>query len=238
MKRLSDTWLTEGWVDFEYKKYILLAYLDHVRGKFDKKKLYPFLADLISHHKNLISFKQNKAVLNSAFPKELSKETIKGFRLRYKDIINDDGLIKELDEIVDFSLDKIGGHLSKGKEIYDMVESKMDIEEIGLSSLYKDEGFFFLNFALTRDCKAYRYKISVIESPEDKFRIVNTCYLGDFSWSISYSFENIKSDIRREYNELATAPFYLIKSEIPVPEKETFLPLAKRLLVRYLFINK
>ena len=39
MKQLNPNWLTEGWVDFEYKKYLLLAYLQKVSIDFDERKL-------------------------------------------------------------------------------------------------------------------------------------------------------------------------------------------------------
>lgn len=41
MKTLSENWLTDGWIDFEYKKYILLACLQHVGGQFKEVKLDP-----------------------------------------------------------------------------------------------------------------------------------------------------------------------------------------------------
>lgn len=33
MKTLNHNWLTEGLIDFEYKKYILLSYLQEVNTK-------------------------------------------------------------------------------------------------------------------------------------------------------------------------------------------------------------
>ena len=47
MKSLSETWFAEGYIDFELKKYTLLAYLQEVNKYFDANKLYPQLADLI-----------------------------------------------------------------------------------------------------------------------------------------------------------------------------------------------
>ena len=36
MKTLSETWFTEGYIDFELKKYTLLAYLNTVSKVFDQ----------------------------------------------------------------------------------------------------------------------------------------------------------------------------------------------------------
>ena len=52
MKKLSPDWITEKHIDFEYKKYVLLAYLQEVNMNFEKTHLYPFLADLVDHYRN------------------------------------------------------------------------------------------------------------------------------------------------------------------------------------------
>jgi hypothetical protein len=53
MERLKDGWLTEGLIDFEYKKYQLMAYFKHVKESFNRVELYPFLSDLVFHYRNL-----------------------------------------------------------------------------------------------------------------------------------------------------------------------------------------
>ena len=62
MERLKHDWLTEGLMDFEYKKYILLAYLKDIREKFNKSQLYPFLSELIFHYNNLQKIKKIEEV--------------------------------------------------------------------------------------------------------------------------------------------------------------------------------
>ena len=47
MNNLSETWFAEGYIDFELKKYTLLAYLQQVNKYFNENKLYPQLADVI-----------------------------------------------------------------------------------------------------------------------------------------------------------------------------------------------
>ena len=46
MKQLSETWFVEGYIDFELKKYTLLAYLQQINKYFNENKLYPQLSDL------------------------------------------------------------------------------------------------------------------------------------------------------------------------------------------------
>ncbi len=46
---LSETWFMEGYIDFELQKYRLLAYLQEVKRSFSQNKLYPQLADIVTH---------------------------------------------------------------------------------------------------------------------------------------------------------------------------------------------
>ena len=39
MKTLPKNWLTQGWIDFEYKKYQLLAYLQEAEKEFRSVKV-------------------------------------------------------------------------------------------------------------------------------------------------------------------------------------------------------
>ena len=73
MKQLSETWFVEGYIDFELKKYTLLAYLQQINKYFNENKLYPQLADLIFHYNNLIAFRENKKHLQEHFPKKVNR---------------------------------------------------------------------------------------------------------------------------------------------------------------------
>ena len=74
MEKLEVNWLTEGIIDFEYKKYLLLAYFKTVKESFTRIELYPYLADLVFHYRNLQLIKDNQQLLCESFPKEISPE--------------------------------------------------------------------------------------------------------------------------------------------------------------------
>jgi hypothetical protein len=71
MKTLPKNWMTEGLIDFEYKKYQLLAYLKETSIQFKDVKIYPALADLIDHHRTLNELHLGKFEISSLFPKNL-----------------------------------------------------------------------------------------------------------------------------------------------------------------------
>ena len=89
----------KGLIDFEYKKYQLLAYLKHVQESFKKLELYPFLNDLAFHYKNIISLKNGKSLLEDNFPKSISSVDLANLNLAYKKIVDDDEVMKQIEEI-------------------------------------------------------------------------------------------------------------------------------------------
>jgi hypothetical protein len=100
MKALSETWFADGYIDFELKKYTLLAYLQEVNKYFNQNKLYPQLADVIFHYHNLVAFRENKKFLQEQFPKKLTGVQLEKLQTLYEQIIQDDELMQELEEII------------------------------------------------------------------------------------------------------------------------------------------
>ena len=84
MQFLNKNWITENQIDFEYKKYVLLAYLQHVSENFTEYRLYPYLSDLIEHYRNLKSLKDNKNHLYNLFPERMKGADLEQFKLIYE----------------------------------------------------------------------------------------------------------------------------------------------------------
>ena len=232
MLKLENDWLTEGVIDFEFKKYVLLAYLRDVRQNFRITRLYPFLSDLIFHYKNLINIQENKKILYEQFPKKIKKADFEKLKLSYEKIINDDDIMKEIEEIVTYAIEKISGTLNEGREIYEFVEDNVDLVPIGLASLYKEEGYLLINEKPKNDVKVYRYQITIFEGPEEKFRGVHTTLIDQFEKSIISTYEQIKIMLIKKHKELPNPATYLVNAKFSFPLNETLLPIVKRMLVK------
>src|SRR5262245_10135507 len=107
MKTLSETWFAEGYIDFELKKYTLLAYLQQVNTYFNETKLYPQLSDVIFHYHNLQALKENKKYLQEQFPKKLTGVQMEKLQLLYEQIIEDTELMQELENIINYAQDEL-----------------------------------------------------------------------------------------------------------------------------------
>jgi hypothetical protein len=234
MKTLSHTWFAEGYIDFEQKKYTLLAYLQEIHKHFDQQKLYPQLSDVIMHYSNLLSFKQNKEFLQQHFPKKLTQPDIHKLELLYQSIIDDDNLMNELEEIIQYAISNMNSTIQNGTEIYEFVEERLIIFPVGLLPLETKEGYFFLRDSEVKQTKVYQYRLSFFEKHDEKYRSIKTAFIAQWERNLVNTYEQIKSELIRHRTELPNPAVYGIESELSFPVEETLLPIAKRCLVKYL----
>jgi len=234
MKNLGTNWLTHGLIDFEYKKYELLAYLKNVGEQFSESKLYPFLGDLIFHYNNILSLKNKKQSWFEQFPESIKGVDLKKLQVTYERIINDDELMNELEEIMNFAIPRIQRAVSDGAEIYEYVESMVDVTPIGLSPIYKDEGYVFILEAPKNNMKIFRYSLKFFESPSEKYRGIETKLMDEHPHIKFKNLENEKLMLVKKYKDLPNPATYLLTSKGSFPFEETLMPVAKRFLVRYI----
>ena len=234
MKTLSETWFADGYIDFELKKYTLLAYLQEINQYFNETKLYPQLADVIFHYNNLAAFRENKKYLQEHFPKRLTGVQLQKLQLLYEQMIEDDDLMRELEDIIHFATGKMQATISSGTEIYEFVETNIAINPVGIMPLDLNEGYFFLSTSVNRDTKVYYYRLSIFEKHDEKYRSIKTEFINTWYRSFVNTYESIKQELIRNSTIIINPAVYVIESNIHFPVTETLLPVAKRSLVRYI----
>jgi hypothetical protein len=233
MKQLSETWFAEGYIDFELKKYTLLAYLQEINKYFNENKLYPQLGDLVFHYNNIVAFRENKKYLQEQFPKKLTGIQIEKLQILYQQMIEDDDLMQELEEIINFSASTIKSTLSNGTEIYEFVEENITISPIGLVPIDVQEGYFFLSTGNTKNTRVYQYRLSIFEKHDEKYRSIKTSFVEMMHRSLVNTYENLKYDLIKR-TDIPNPAVYSIETALSFPVEETLLPIAKRTLVKYL----
>ncbi|TDO28073.1 hypothetical protein [Sediminibacterium goheungense] len=234
MKTLSQTWFADGYIDFELKKYTLLAYLKEINHHFCQNKLYPQLADLIFHYNNLIAFKENKKYLQEQFPKRLTGVQIEKLQLLYESMVEDDELMQELEDIIQYASSNMKKSITSGTEIYEFVENKITIEPIGLVPLDHNEGYFLLCEGTCRNTWVYQYRLSIFEKHDEKYRSIKTEFVDVWQRNIVNSYQHIKAELIRNRSDLPNPAVYSVETPLTIPLEETLLPIAKRSLVRYI----
>nr|WP_294903292.1 hypothetical protein [uncultured Lacibacter sp.] len=234
MKTLSETWFADGYIDFELKKYTLLAYLQEVNKYFNEAKLYPQLADVIFHYNNLVAFRENKKYLQEQFPKKLTGIQIEKLQLLYEQMIEDDELMQELETIMHYSIDRMKTTISNGTEIYELVEQSITITPIGIIPLDTTEGYLFLRNKNTKLTNVYQYRLSIFERHDEQYRTLKTNFIDTRVSTIANTYQHIKSELIRNKSELPNPAVYSIETDLSYPVEETFLPIAKRSFVKFL----
>ncbi len=234
MKSLSETWFADGFIDFELKKYTLLAYLQNITRQFNENKLYPQLADLIFHYNNLVAFRENKKYLQEQFPKKFTGIQLEKLQLLYEQMVEDDELMQELEAIIQYASGQMKSTITSGTEIYEFVEDKLNIFPIGLLPIETNEGYFFLSEGSYRETRVYQYRLSFFEKHQEKYRSIKTEFISQYERNIVNTYEYIKIDLIRNRISLPNPAVYSIETPLKFPVDETLLPIAKRSLVRYL----
>jgi len=236
MKQLSQTWFAEGFIDFELKKYTLLAYLQQINTYFNENKLYPQLSDLIFHYNNIVAFRENKKYLEEHFPKKLTGIQIEKLQVLYEQMIADDDLMRELEAIINYSAGEMKTTISNGTEIYEFVEENLTITPIGIIPIDIQEGYFFLSSGNTRSTHVYQYRLSFFEKHDEKFRSIKTSYVEMMYRSMVNTYESLKSELIKNRSELPNPAVYSIETGLSFPVEETLLPIAKRSFVKYISV--
>lgn len=232
MTTLSKNWITEGLIDFEYKKYQLLAYLQETSKHFNQMKLYPVLSDLIDHYRDLNELKSSSTDMNELFPKRLDSIDFQKGKLNYRSKVCEDGMMKELSMITEFALPKIVSQIEEGKTIYDYVEDQLEFEPVGIIPIYNQEGYILMSRDKKKEVYAYRYKSSLLHFAGEKFRSISLLLVGVFQRSLGNTLEMIKMDLIREIKELPNPATWRIHSQQDFPIEETLIPISKRLLIK------
>jgi hypothetical protein len=232
MKTLAKNWITEGLIDFEYKKYQLLAYLQAAEREFQAVKLYPMLSDLIDHHRFLLELDSGKTELSRLFPRALNGIDLQNAQLQFEKKIEDGEVMKEISQITEYALPRIATQIEEGKNLYDFVEEQVEFAPVGIQPIYNREGFILMTRAKKPDVHAFRYKSNLLQMAGEKFRSITFWLVGVFQKSLVNTMEKLKMQLIREVKELPNPATWRMHSHHSVPIEETLVPISKRLVLQ------
>jgi hypothetical protein len=231
MKNLEKDWLTSQPIDFEYKKYLILAYLQSARKQFEKVELYPTLADLVSHYTQLLNLQQKQESMKQNFPTKLSTADLENWQLIYKKLEENNETILEIEDIINFAIPQIKEGLNEGKKIYEYIEKNIQVLPIGLLGLHNYIGFLIIYKEKEKEAQVFEYKISIFENANEIYRGIHTNFLENIQKNTSNTFESLKQNLVKKYGYIHSST-YLAYSKVNCSLDFTLLPVVKRLLVK------
>jgi len=232
MEKLMKDWITEGLLDFEYKKYILLAYLKHVEKHFEEVKLYPFMTDLIERYEDLKLLKSEKKHIKGRFPKEISRLDLNKLELIYRQIFENDELPAEIEELIDYAIPTMENTLGKGKDLHEAVTSTIAIDTVGIIPLYKEEGYLFMENGSRQLTEVFQFSMKKFILHNEQYRGIHFQWLDRMVRGVGDTFEQLKLKMIRSYKALPNPATFVVYSDQPLPLKETMVPMSKQLLLQ------
>jgi hypothetical protein len=245
MNPLSENWITEKTLDFEYKKYLLLAWLQSVESDFRTVRLYPALSELIAHYRNATLLSQNKSDLSSQFPRKITGIEKHGLQLEFEALMHDDESMIAIERLLNFSIPKFEEWMKEGRAIYEFIEGGIELSPVGIIPLRTSEGYLLLS-QNAGDTRVYSYEMtilrqaqdSVYDNPDAGWRSLRTAYISSWKRNFTNTFESIKAELIRTITVLPNPAVFVAISERDIPMEPTFLPIAKRMLLREISVSR
>ena len=224
-KKLDKFWFTSSPIDLEHKQYILLDFLQSVREDFTLDVLYPWLSEVQKQHADLTAFNHEKHELQEKF-KKVKKFNFETYEIEYE--YDNSWITKdfaEVSNIVEFSTPKLLHWLKKGTGLFDEISSQMRWDIVGLSPLYKDEGYFILHLDDT-EILIYRFTIKHIFLEEENFFGITTDLVDSLKSKLK-NYEDLKHSLIKRFQDLPV-PYTISVQSKSYPLGETLLPVLKR----------
>lgn len=110
----------------------------------------------------------------------------------------------------------------------------MEFSPVGITPLYRQEGYAILGSKEEKHLHIYRYKVGIFTQARDSFKGIMMQFVQSIRRSLADTVEAIKLRLIREYRDLPNPAVYSILSNRSIPLQETFLPMSKRLLLIHL----
>jgi hypothetical protein len=235
--QLDPEWIYQDPIDFEHKKYTLLAYLQKCDKRFDELKIYPDFVELSLHLANLQSISKENTML--IIEKKL---TSKDDEILYKDLIAKrppkltTELQKEIDKTVKYSGQKIFEAFEIAKSIWNVAHDSISVHVRRNKNRLEDgRGYLFYRKKFDDQIFVWEYEIRK-EVTDDHYSktFLTFIYSGGTD---KKSFTQIIED-NSTWNQTdfyKDVPVFEVKCEQEFPFEETFIPMMKRAVMAYIF---
>lgn len=222
--------------DFEMRQYKVLAALKKISEDFQHNKIYPHMGHLVELRHTLSDIKKRLSDLRSEFPKRIKKIDFVNQEIEHEVVFVDGSDLQKVEELIAWALPYIEAKIEEGKTIYEFVNEKILLEEVGIVPNYTDEGYFFVPDNEEAKLLLFQYEVSIFQSAKDQYRSLKTEFLKALEQGRAHLSPNsIKLELINEYKELPNPATFSFQTELNFPFNETVFPVVKRKLIKQLY---
>lgn len=222
--------------DYEKRQYKVLSALKGISEDFQHNKIYPHLSHLAELYHTLEDIRKRLNDLRSEFPKRIKKVDFVNQEIEHEIVFVDGSDLQKVEELIEWALPYIKAKIEEGKTIYEFVNEKIFLEEVGIIPNYIDEGYFFVPDNEEEKLILFEYEVSIFQSAKDQYRSLKTQFLKALGQGRAMRSPNsIKLDLINEFKKLPNPATYSFQTDLDFPFNETVLPVVKRKLIKQLY---
>jgi hypothetical protein len=236
---METDWVFQEPIDFEHKKYVLLAYFKKVDDLLLQNKIYPTFIELSLHLASLQTLVKEKVILstNKTFLSCDDEVLLKELTAKSIPELNTDEKL-ELQKIVHHSATQFLDYFSVVKSYWATIYESIDMTiKRNRKYLTKPKGYIVYTHTNHNHIHVWEYQINELAPNIDEYNIkINLIYEGNKKeLSLNKVIEEYSSFTERESK---IAPVFDFKSTKEYPIDETLLPLFKRRLLAHIYQSK
>ncbi|MBI3004480.1 MAG: hypothetical protein HYY49_03595 [Ignavibacteriales bacterium] len=218
--------------DLEASQYRILNALKSHYEEFSRNRLYPALSDLIELALTLEGLLKEKSDLHHRLPQHLKKIDLTNKRLIYEPLNIAGPDIERMTELMSWALPQIRKAIEEGMRIFDFVDERISLSEVGILPMYQQEGYAFVPENKESLLHLLRYEVSLYTSGKERYRTIKTRFVKSVrQFAVRLSPESIKLEVIQEHKDLPNPATFVFETDLEFPYAETILPIAKRKLM-------
>lgn len=219
--------------DLEINQYKVLAGLKEYRNEFNKKRIYPALSELINLTTSLEEILKNKNKMKNEFPKQITGFDVENKKIIVKSIQQIPEKVELLFDLIEWALPVIKSTIEEAIVLYEFVEKNIEVGNVGLLPIYKDEGYLIIPNNKESMLEVFRFECSLFTKDSEKFRTLKTTLIDELSKdSLSITPEIVKLVLVEKFRDLPNPATFFCDTDLDFPFEETIFPVAKRKLMK------
>ncbi|MCL5029719.1 MAG: hypothetical protein M1480_11970 [Bacteroidetes bacterium] len=234
MKTLNlDSFISKE-TDIEKNQYKILSGLKEYRLEFNLNKLYPSLSELVYLSSQLEEIFDRKGNISIPLPKGIKGKT-KDKNIFIEIVEQQKDQKDYLYDLINWAIPLIKNLIDEAYILYNFVEDNMEIIEVGVKPVFKNEGYLLVPDNIQNVLKIYRYESSIYSSEVRPFHSLKTSFIQNSKQlNFSGAEEFVKLELIKKYKDKPNIATYLCNTELDFPFDETVFPIAKRKLLDHL----
>lgn len=234
MNRLNINYFIVSAYDYEWSQYKVLSILKNYNTELHSNKLFPVIDDLKETYNNLTQIVKQRDEYQKYLSQKFNSKNDEDVEYEIREIKEktDDPKVNTVFEFIEWALPRIKETLEEAKVISDFIEENINIKEIGLISLYNNEGYLIVPDNKMKSTNVYRFENYIISPDGIEINTLKTKFVLSYDkMNSDFQLRKIKLDLINKFKDLPNPATYNCETDLDFPFEESIFPIAKKKLI-------